>query len=134
MKKRGMSRVCGVAGAMGVVVLCGVMAGGVWADDGWDGVSPNFGLPRGVNQAIEEYDQMSRTQSVRQSQDSNQHSQVGSTDIRANRLDRKHNGVVDVNERQVSRDRVIQLDQNQSGQSQSGDRHGVGPSKHRRSR
>lgn len=122
-----------VLGTMASVALCGVLAGGVRADDGWDGVSPNFGLPRGVNQAIEQYDQMGRTQGVRQSQESSQSSQVGSTDIRAGHLDRNRDSVVDAHEKQISRDRVVQLDQSQDSQSRSGERHGVANPKHRRS-
>ncbi len=121
-----------IVGTLSAVMVCGGYAGAVWAEDGWDGVSPNFGQSRSVNQAIDEYDQMSRTQAARQSQESNQQGHVGSTDIRASRLDRNHDGVVDVNERQVSRDRVIQLDQNQDGQSQSDERRRAGHSKPRR--
>ena len=117
---------------MASAALCGLMSSGVRADDGWDGVSPNFGLGRGVNQAMDQYDQLSRTQGGRQGQESSSSNQVGSTDIRANRLDRNHDGVVDVHERQVSRDRVVPLDQSQEAQSPSGDRRGAGSSKHRR--
>lgn len=122
-----------VIGTLAAVLACGSYTGTAWAEDGWDGVSPNFGQSKGVNQAMEQYDRMEHGQAARQGQ-SREANQAGSTDIRANRLDRNRDGVVDVHEKQVSRDRVIQLDQSQDGQSQSGERHGVANPKHRRGR
>jgi hypothetical protein len=120
-----------VAGALAAVLVCGGAATAA-ADDGWDGVSPNFGLGRGVNQVVEQYDQMSRTQEVGSSQSPNQLNRTAVTDIRASRLDRNRDGVVDVHERQVSRERVTQMDQNQDSQSQSGERRDSSRSKQRR--
>ncbi|TKB76119.1 MAG: hypothetical protein E8D45_06950 [Nitrospira sp.] len=120
-----------VIGTLAAVIACGGYAGTAWADNGWNGDASNFGESKGVNQAMEQYDQMERNQAAREGQ-SREANQAGSTDIRASRLDRNRDGVVDVNEKQVSRDRVIQIDQNQSGQAQAGDRHGVGHSNPRR--
>lgn len=119
-----------VVGTFAVLLACGGFAAVAVAEDGWDGISANFGQSRGVNQAIEQYDEMSRTQASRSSQHSQQSGDVGATDMRATRRDRNRDGVVDVREQQGGRDRVMQLDQD--GQSQSGDRHGASHSKSRR--
>lgn len=120
-----------VIGTLAAVIACGGYVGAAWADDGWDGGAPNFGQSKDVNQAMEQYDQMERNQAARQGQ-SREGIQAGSTNIRASRLDRNRDGLVNVHEKQVSRDRMIQLDQSQHGQAQAGDRHGVGHSKPRR--
>ena len=117
-----------VVGTLAALLACGGSV--AMAEDGWDGMAPNFGQSRGVNQAIEQYDEMSRTQAGRSSQHPQQSGDVGATDMRATRLDRNRDGVVDVRERQGVRDRVMQLDQD--GQSQSSDRHGASHSKSRR--
>ncbi len=57
-----------VVGTLAALLACGGSV--AMAEDGWDGMAPNFGQSRGVNQAIEQYDEMSRTQAGRSSQPS----------------------------------------------------------------
>ena len=120
-----------VIGTLAAVIACGGSIGATWADDGWSGGAPIFAQSKDVNQALEQYDQMVRNQTALQGR-SHEGTQVGSTDLRASRLDRNRDGLVSVHEKQVSRDRIIRLDEIQHGQAQAGDRQGVGHSTPRR--